>query len=96
MSNAYAYDSDWDYAEACGDDTHAIETRAEDLLGDVAALIEHAPADSRSAFIAALDELLEHYGNLDGEHFKRRLSEALRGMAEALARQELREVRRGR
>lgn len=56
--NAHMYDSDWDYREACGDDTHAIEARAEDLLGDIAWLIEQAPAESRSAFVAALDDLL--------------------------------------
>lgn len=93
--NAHSYDSDRDYAEACGDDSHAIETRAEDLLGDIAALIEQAPGDSRTAFVAALDELLEHYGNLDGEAYKRRVSEALRQMAEALARQELTDIRAG-
>lgn len=93
--NAHAYNSDWDYMEANGDDSRIIEARAEDLLGDIAWLIEQAPAESRSAFVAALDDLLAGYGNLDGEHFKRRVSEALRAMAEALARKELAEVRRG-
>lgn len=93
--NAHSYDSDYDYSEACGDDSNAVEARAEDLLGDLAALIEQAPADSRTAFVAAMDDLLAGYGNLDGEHFKRRVSEALRGMAEALARQELQAVRHG-
>lgn len=37
--NAHSYDSDWDRAEACGDDTHAIESRAEQQLAAIRAAL---------------------------------------------------------